>query len=76
MHHMDCLGDICPLPLMKLMDCRDKLDKGEDVLLVTDHSCTSESILSYCQKQNIYTQVTQPIPGIWEIVMSKTDKFS
>ena len=70
MHQMDCLGDVCPLPLMKLMQCRDKLDNGEAVMLVTDHSCTSESILSYCKKQNIHTQVHQPIPGIWEITMS------
>ncbi len=76
MHHMDCLGDICPLPLMKLMQCREELDRGEDVLLVTDHSCTCESILSYCQKQKIHTQIVQPIPGVWEITMSTKTKFS
>ncbi|HPJ01789.1 MAG TPA: sulfurtransferase TusA family protein [Candidatus Limiplasma sp.] len=70
MHHMDCLGDICPLPLMKLIQCRETLDKGENVLLVTDHSCTCESILSYCQKQKIHTQIAEPIPGVWEITMS------
>lgn len=70
MHRLECLGDMCPLPLMKLMQCRDRLDRGETVMLVTDHSCTCESILSYCQKQKIHTHVHQPIPGIWEISLS------
>lgn len=74
MRHMDCLGDICPLPLMKLIQHREELDRGEDVLLVTDHSCTCESILSYCQGQKIHTQVREPMPGIWEITMSTKTK--
>lgn len=69
MRRLDCLGDMCPLPLMKLMQCRPQLDRGEQVLLVTDHSCTCESILSYCKAQKIQTQVHEPIPGIWEITL-------
>jgi tRNA 2-thiouridine synthesizing protein A len=68
---LECLGDMCPLPLMKLMQCKEQLDAGESVLLVTDHSCTCESIISYCEKQNICTKVMEPIPGIWEITVYK-----
>ena len=70
MRRLECLGDICPLPLMKLMQCKEQLEQGESVLLITDHSCTYESILSYCQKQKIHTEVVEPIPGIWEITLS------
>ena len=70
MHRLDCLGDICPLPLMKLMQCRQDLDRGEPVMVVTDHSCTCESILSYCKKQNIHTHIHEPVPGIWEITLT------
>ena len=71
MHRMECLGDHCPLPLMKLQQYQKQLDNGETVLLVTDHSCTCESILSYCKKKNMQTQVYEPIPGIWEITIHK-----
>jgi TusA-related sulfurtransferase len=60
---------MCPLPMMKLMQCRDILDRGERVLLITDHSCTCESILSYCRAQKIEARVEEPISGIWEITL-------
>ena len=67
MHKLDCLGDICPLPLMKLMQYREQLDNGESVMIVTDHSCTCESLLNYCRAQHLPTEIAEPIPGVWEI---------
>lgn len=73
MHRLDCLGDMCPLPLMKLMQCREKLDRGESVMIVTDHSCTCESLLSYCKKQGLPVEVAEPICGIWEVHIHPKD---
>ena len=67
---LDCLGDMCPLPLMKLMQCREQLDRGESVMVVTDHSCTVESLVSYCQKQKLSASVDEPVTGVWEISIS------
>ncbi len=69
MRKLDCLGDVCPLPLMKLMQYREQIDRGESVMIVTDHSCTSESLLNYCRKQHLPVQVAEPIPGVWEITV-------
>ena len=71
MRRMECLGDLCPLPLIKLQQCEEQLKRGERVMLVTDHSCTCQSILSYCKKQNMQTQIYEPISGIWEITIYK-----
>ena len=76
MHKLDCLGDICPLPLMKLMQCREQLNNGESVMIVTDHSCTCESLLNYCRQQHLPTHVVEPIPGIWEIEIFPTPDVS
>jgi tRNA 2-thiouridine synthesizing protein A len=73
MHRLDCLGDMCPLPMMKLAQCRDQLDCGESVMVVTDHSCTCESILSYCQKQRLGATVEEPVSGVWEITIVRGD---
>lgn len=70
MHRLDCLGDMCPLPLMKLMLCREQVDRGETVMIVTDHSCTCESLLNYCHKQKLKAIVVEPVQGVWEISIS------
>lgn len=70
LHRLDCLGDMCPLPLMKLMQYRERLDQGESVMIVTDHSCTCESLLQYCHRQRLPVEVAEPMQGIWEISIS------
>lgn len=72
MYRLDCLGDICPLPMMKLMQCRTQLENGESVLVITDHSCTRESLLNYCAKQKLCASVEEPVSGVWEITVSKS----
>ena len=69
MRRLDCLGDMCPLPLMKLMQCREQLDNGESVMIITDHSCTCESLLHYCEKNAMPVQVDEPMQGVWEITV-------
>lgn len=66
---LDCLGDMCPLPLMKLMQCREQIDRGESVMIVTDHSCTCESVMAYCNKQGLTVCVEEPVAGVWEITV-------
>ncbi len=39
MKKIDCLGDMCPVPVMKLQRETKKMKPGESVLLITDHSC-------------------------------------
>ncbi len=51
MKKIDCLGEICPVPVMKLQAVMDSIQKGEDYLLVTDHSCTISNLESFLQSQ-------------------------
>ena len=76
MRKLDCLGDMCPLPLMKLMQHREQLDRGEPLMVVTDHSCTCESLLGYCGKQGLAASVVEPIPGVWEITIRLATEVS
>ena len=38
MLELDCLGDMCPIPILKLKQCEGLTKKGEQVRLITDHS--------------------------------------
>lgn len=68
---MNCLGDICPVPIMKLIKIEKELSEGMKVMLVTDHSCTSESVKNYCVRQNYQFEVVEPVNGVWEIYISR-----
>ena len=43
MVELDCLGDMCPIPMLNLKQCK-MLKEGEQIKLVTDHSCRYHSI--------------------------------
>lgn len=71
MNDINCLGDMCPIPLLKLKECKALQHKGETVKLVTDHSCSVESITEFCEKHELAVTVTEPMNGIWELFIEK-----
>jgi TusA-related sulfurtransferase len=68
---VDCLGDICPLPLMKFREMKKALEQGREIMLVTDHSCAAENVLDYCRSLHYQFEVVEPISGVWEIYVRK-----
>ena len=71
MLELDCLGDMCPIPILKLKQCEKMTKKGDQVKLITDHSCVLESITEYCNKKNFHLSILEPMNGIWEITIEK-----
>ena len=67
MVEIDCLGEICPVPVMMLKKHQQAIRSGEKVLLVTDHSCARKSITEYCDKANLRCFIQEVINGVWEI---------
>lgn len=62
---LDCLGDTCPVPLMRLQQ---QLKQAEDeIMLVTDHSCVTRSIEDYCQKRGLSIRSDEVMNGVWEL---------
>lgn len=76
MRRLDCLGDQCPLPLMKLMQYREQLNRGECVMVITDHSCTCQSLIHYCNAQKLSVTVVEPVHGVWEITVHPPEAVS
>lgn len=66
---IDCLGDMCPIPILKTRKELKSLGSGDTVKVVTDHSCVLESVMSNFKKYDIsYKEV---INGVWEIFIVK-----
>lgn len=68
---LDCLGDMCPVPVMKLRQCKNLKNSGDNVKLVTDHSCVLNSITDFCKQHKLDLEVVEPISGVWELFITK-----
>lgn len=71
MDKIDCFGEICPVPLIKLQKKMKLLQRGETVMLVVDHSCSLEAIKEYYNDQEHIIHVEEVINGVWEITVKK-----
>lgn len=74
MKKIDCLGEFCPIPILRIQKELKTLQKGESFMLVTDHSCVLQSITDYFQKSSgISLEQEEVINGVWEIIITRPD---
>lgn len=72
MKKIDCFGDICPVPLLKMKNELKNISVGESFQLVVDHSCVIESIKDYLSNiQNVHYEIDEVLNGVWEITITK-----
>lgn len=71
MNKLDCFGDICPVPLIKLQKKLKELTIGESIMIVVDHSCVVEAISDYYHSSNCTIEVDEVLNGVWEIIVTK-----
>lgn len=69
MNRIDCLGDMCPIPILKTRRELKKMKSGEVVKVVTDHSCVLEAVINHFKKYEISHE--EVMNGIWEISIRK-----
>ena len=50
MNKIDCFGDICPVPILKMQKELSHLAPDDSFMMVVDHSCVIESIKEYLAK--------------------------
>lgn len=72
MDKIDCFGDMCPIPLLKLQNSLKTLKPGDSIMLVVDHSCVVESISDYYNSSHHQILVDEIINGVWEITVTKS----
>jgi len=69
METIDCFGDICPIPIIKIERKLKSINQDEEFMIVTDHSCTLESIKDkYADK---VTRIEEVMNGVWEVYFKK-----
>lgn len=69
--HIDCLGLMCPVPVVKAQIIYKKMIKGDTVSILTDHSCTANNIRDAFMQMECEIHVEEETNGIWKITLKK-----
>ena len=64
---INCLGDMCPIPVVKLASALDALTLPEHILLISDHSCTKVTVENFAKSRDLHFISQEVINGVWEI---------
>lgn len=67
MKDIDCLGDACPVPVMKLQKELNAARPGDNFMLVTDHSCVPRSIEQFAKTRGLGFVAEEVMAGVWEL---------
>lgn len=68
---IDCMYEICPIPLLKAIKELNRIDVGDKVIIETDHSCSITNILDWAKKNGHMAHYDEMCEGEWEISIIK-----
>ena len=68
---LDCLGEACPVPLMKTEKKLNTMDIGDILIVQIDHSCAMKNVPEWARKQGHNVEIEEVGDGEWEVVIEK-----
>ncbi|MBW8381069.1 MAG: sulfurtransferase TusA family protein [Youngiibacter sp.] len=71
MDKIDCFGDICPIPVIKLQQRISSITPGETFMMVVDHSCAIEHMREVLMKEDLVWDIDEVMNGVWEVTVAK-----
>jgi TusA-related sulfurtransferase len=68
---LDCMGEACPVPLIKTEKALEKLDAGDVLIVQIDHSCAMKNVPEWARKQGHNVEIEEVDDGEWEVYIEK-----
>ena len=68
---IDCLGEACPVPLVKAQNKLKELDQGDILIVQIDHSCAMKNLPEWARKDGHNVEVEEVDDGEWEVNIEK-----
>lgn len=68
---MDCLGEACPVPLVKAQNKLNELNVGDVLVVQIDHSCAMKNLPEWARKDGHNVEVEEIDDGEWEVIIEK-----
>lgn len=69
---LDCMGEACPVPLMRTEKKMEELAVGDVLIVSIDHSCAMKNVPEWARKQGHNVEIDEVDDGEWEVVIEKT----
>ena len=69
---LDCLGEACPVPLVKTQKKLETLDAGDILIVQIDHSCAMKNVPEWARKEGYNVEIEEVDDGEWEVVIEKS----
>ena len=70
-YELDCLGEACPVPLMKAEKKINTLNKGDVLVVHIDHSCAMKNVPEWARSQGFNVEVEEVDDGEWDVIIEK-----
>ena len=71
-YHLDCMGEACPVPLIKTQKKMADMKVGDVVVVEIDHSCAMKNVPEWARKEGHNVDIEETSEGEWEIYIEKT----
>ena len=68
---LDCLGEACPIPLVKAETKIKELEIDDVLIVQIDHSCAMKNLPEWARKEGHNVEVEEIDDGEWEIIIEK-----
>ena len=70
-YELDCMGEACPVPLMKTEKKLATLATGDTLIVHIDHSCAMKNVPEWARKQGFHVEVEEVDDGEWDVIIEK-----
>jgi TusA-related sulfurtransferase len=70
-YELDCMGEACPVPLMKTEKKMTTLVAGDVLVVHIDHSCAMKNVPEWARKQGFNVEVEEVNDGEWDVIIEK-----
>ncbi|MBP2028401.1 TusA-related sulfurtransferase [Acetoanaerobium pronyense] len=68
---LDCLYEICPIPLLKANKELERMHSGEILVLLTNHNCAISNVVEWAKDKGHEIDYIETGEGEWEIFIEK-----
>lgn len=68
---LDCMGEACPIPLVKTENELKKLQIGDVLIVQIDHSCAMKNVPEWARKEGHNVEIEEVDDGEWEVIIEK-----
>lgn len=68
---LDCLGEACPVPLVKAQKKLEELEIGDVLIVQIDHSCAMKNVPEWARNEGHNVEIEEVGDGEWDVIIEK-----